>query len=145
MRAILHLACFGKLISHCPTVSEDIRKREDASVLLKTNQKRKRSIDRAAVEAASMARQVTHAKTAEAEAVPGNRHHAPWQSANATTDERPNGLRRCPQLGTAQQGADGFLMHACTVSQPLGFGQVHAHPGAGVEDVCWVYATVVPQ
>ena len=56
----MHLGCCGKLILHCSTVPDDVREREAVSVVMKAKMKRKRKDAAAALEEASVERQVVH-------------------------------------------------------------------------------------
>ena len=55
-RTRLHLACLDKLISHCTSVSDEVREREAAIVNRKSSLKRKRKEDAQAFENADMER-----------------------------------------------------------------------------------------
>ena len=56
----MHVACVGKLISHCKSVPDIVRRKYAASLSLKESQKHKRKLDTDAVEEAAAAKAAEH-------------------------------------------------------------------------------------
>ena len=59
-RTTCHVACVGKLISHCKSVPDTVREKYAAAMSLKESQKRKRKLDAEAVEEAAAVRAAEH-------------------------------------------------------------------------------------
>ena len=59
----MHVACMGKLISHCRSVPDIVRENYAASLSPKELHKRKRKLDADGVEEASAARVTDHEET----------------------------------------------------------------------------------